>query len=225
MTEVLILRKCNKDRISYDGFKYPKRGWIEHKSFDPKVRYSNGFTGLLWGAGIFNISDYGTMFQVIKVEDTKDNLVKFEDKCKYRRGYVLLTTSSQQEAINIIKKHKNYPKDNILNFDITDKQFAVSGYDSTQKAGYRSTHTAGDDSTQTAGYRSTQTAGDNSTQKAGDDSTQTAGDRSTQTAGLNSVQIGYWYDNTGNYKVVTRVVTEDMADKPYLFEEGKWEEV
>lgn len=59
------------------------------------------------------------------------------------------------------------------------------------------------------------------TQTAGDESTQTAGDESTQTAGLNSVQIGRWFDN-GNYRVATRVVTKEFADKTYRFEKGEW---
>jgi len=76
--------------------------------------------------------------------------------------------------------------------------------------------------TQTAGDGSTQKAGDGSTQTAGYGSTQTAGYGSTQTAGLNSVQIGWWYDDDGNYRVATRVVTKEFADKTYRFEKGEW---
>lgn len=234
--KVLVLRKCTTDHTSNDGaFTYPDRGYVEAPDWDGQPHCGKGLHGLLWGAGSFDIASYGPLWQVIEV-NSKD-LIEFDGKCKFKCGEVLLTTKSQIEAINLLKSHPNYPKGNILNYDITDEQFAMSGYRSTQTAGDGATQTAGYGSTQTAGYWSTQTAGDWSTQTAGDGSTQTAGnwsmqtvgnwsvqtagDGSTQTAGKDSVQIGYWWEDM-QYKVAVRKVTKRMANKPYRFERGKW---
>jgi hypothetical protein len=59
-----------------------------------------------------------------------------------------------------------------------------------------------------------------STQTAGDRSTQTAGDWSTQKAGLQSVQIIRYYKD--GWKVKTRVITENEANKWYIFENEDW---
>lgn len=219
--KVLVLRKCTEGRKSHgDRFQYPKTGIVEAKDWDGKPECGGGLHGLLWGSGSFPIHDYGSIWQVIEVE--KKDIIEFDEKCKFKKGNVLLTTKSQLNAVNLLKGHHNYPKDNILNYDINDKQYAVSGYESTQTAGYESTQTAGDESTQKAGYRSMQTAGYGSTQTAGYGSTQKAGNRSMQTAGPNSIQIGFWYDKEKKYHVAHRKVTKSIANKPYYFQGGKW---
>ncbi len=215
MAKILVLRKCAKDLTSYNRFQYPKKGLVEAPDWNSKPQCGGGLHALPWGAGDASVVQ-GVLWQIIEVDDSPDNYVAFEAKCKFQKGKVLLTTDSQVEAITKLKSHRDYPTDNILNFDVTDKQFAVSGYRSTQTAGYVSTQTAGYGSTQTAGYRSTQTAGYVSTQ--------TAGNGSTQKAGLDSVQIGYWYDTAG-YHVAVRIVGEAEANKPYRFDKGTWTEV
>ena len=231
--KVLVMRTVGKSLKSYNGFTYPEKGLVKCPDWKPSQQCGNGLHGLLWGHGSSNIPTDNVLFQLIEVEDTPDNLIEFDGKCKFREGEVVFT-GTQEDIIKAIKSHPNYPKDNILNFDIqitTDNnKIMQSGYKSTQKAGnwstqkagYKSTQKAGNWSTQTAGDESTQTAGDESTQTAGYESTQKAGNWSTQTAGVNSIQIGYWYDDSGDYQVVSRIVTKDMADKPYKFETGKW---
>jgi hypothetical protein len=211
--KVLILRKVNEDLKSNNGtFQYPEKGFVSCPDWNGKPKCGGGLHGLLWGQGNFNINGYGSKWQVIEVDS--EDVIELTGKCKFKQGVVLLTTNSQLEAITLLKAHENYPVDNILNFDITDKNCVESGYCSIQKAG--------DWSTQKAGDWSTQKAGDRSTQKAGDRSTQKAGPYSTQTAGINSVQIGYWFDENCNYHVATRIVTEKEANKPYLFKQGIW---
>jgi len=199
--KVLILRKCdNKGKSNNGRFQYPDKGKVEAPDWNGKPECGSGLHGLLWGSGNFDVNEYGTRWQVIEV-DTGDGLVEFDGKCKFHKGNVLLTTDSQTEAITMLKTHPNYPKNNILNYDTTDKRFAISGNWSIQKAGDRSTQTAGDESTQTAGhesiqkagYRSVQTAGNKSIQKASNWSVQTAGNESIQTAGNWSIQTaGNW---------------------------------
>ena len=225
--KVLVLKNCNEDGTTYNGYKWPESGHVVAPEWDGKPScIGGGFFGWKWGAGSF-LGESRPAFMVLEVDDA--NLIEFDGKCKFSEC-VVLYMGGQIGAINLLKAHPDYPKDNILNFDITDKQFVASGHWSTQTAGHGSTQTAGYWSTQTAGYGSTQKAGDGSTQtaghestqKAGDGSTQKAGDRSTQTAGINSVQIGYWFDDEGNYQVATRKVTRSMANKPYRFIKGKW---
>ena len=195
--KVLVLRTTTKEGKSHDsranGFTYPDKGFVKAPDWDGKPSCGGGLHGLLWGHGDFSIPADDVLFKLIEVDDSPDNLVEFDGKCKFREGEVVFT-GTQEDIIKAIKSHPNYPKDNILNFDI---QITTDNNKIMQ-------------------------SGNESTQTAGKGSTQTAGNESTQTAGVNSIQIGYWYDDDINYRVVSRKVTKTMADKPYKFEKGKW---
>jgi len=244
MLKVLILRKCTEDFKSHNGkFQYPEKGYVEAPDWQKSPVCGRGLHGLLWGHGSFNLDEYGTLFQVIEAES--ENVIEFDGKCKFKGGEVLLT-GSQQDAITLLKSHPNYPKDNILNYDIQiDVKFAVAGYRSTLTGGYRSTLTVGDEttltggyrstltggyrstltggdgSTLTGGYRSTLTGGDGSTLTGGDGSTLTGGDGSTFEAGVNSVLIVRW--RKGSVEQVTvKIITKTTAGKTYKFEDGKF---
>jgi len=197
--KVLVLRKCGKNGESHYGdFKYPVNGYVEAPDWQLTAECGHGLHGLLWGHGTFDLEDYGSQFQVIEVEevDNKNNrqIIEFDGKCKFKCGNVLYT-GNQLEAITLIKAHPNYPKGNILNYDIVtnvtlyeagDESTVEAGYKSTVKAGDKSTVEAGDESTVKAGYKSTVKAGYKSTVKAGDKSTVKAGYKSTVEAGYKS---------------------------------------
>ncbi len=193
---VLVLRKCFEDGASYNGkFQYPDSGLVEAPDWNGKPECGGGLHGLLWGGGGFDVSTYGTYWLIIEVDDSPDNLVVFNGKCKFHKGNVLLKTSDQAEAIVLLKSHPNYPKDNVLNYDIdisNTSKTIVSGDGSTLEAGNDSTLKAGDDSTLKAGYGSTLKAGDGSTLEAGYGSTLEAGYGSTLKAGYGStLKAGY----------------------------------
>jgi len=211
--KVLILRKVNEDMTSHEGnFTYPKTGYVEAPDWDGKPECGGGLHGLLWGQGSFDLDNYGTLFQVIEADS--ENVIEFGGKCKFKCGDVLLT-GSQQEAVTLIKSHSNYPKDNVLNYDIQiDVKFAVGGY--------RSTLTGGDRSTLTGGYWSTLTGGYWSTLTGGDRSTLTGGDRSTLTGGDRSVLIVYACNAQCNYVPFVKKITKATANKSFKFENGKF---
>jgi hypothetical protein len=149
--KVLVMRTVDKSLKSYNGFTYPEKGLVKCPDWKPSQQCGNGLHGLLWGHGSFNIPTDNVLFQLIEVEDTPDNLIEFDGKCKFREGEVVFT-GTQEDIIKAIKSHPNYPKDNILNFDIqitTDNnKIMQSGDESTQKAGYKSTQKAGVNSIQ-----------------------------------------------------------------------------
>ena len=210
----LILRNCNPDGTSKNGFKWNTEigavntcpDWIDNNEC------GNGLHGWLDGIGDSTVSDYNSspLWLVAEVE-------KFNDcggKVKFQSCTVVFT-GSMSECSNyllsqgirgpIIGLTGDYSEGGDYSSLIAvgkrmqssgNYSTQTAGWGSTQKAGSSSTQTAGSWSTQTAGSWSTQTAGDFSTQKAGDYSTQTAesystqkaGDKSTQTAGYNSTQ-------------------------------------
>ncbi len=234
--KVLVLRKCGKNGESHYGdFKYPVNGYVEAPDWQLTAECGHGLHGLLWGHGTFDLEDYGSQFQVIEVEevDNKNNrqIIEFDGKCKFKCGNVLYT-GNQLEAITLIKAHPNYPKGNILNYDIvTNVTLYEAGYGSTVEAGYGSTVEAGGGSTVEAGGGSTVKAGGGSTVKAGygstveagGGSTVEAGGGSTVKAGILSVIIIRWYDYDNKQpKVSVKTITKSTANKGYKFENGKF---
>ena len=50
MTEkALILRTCNSDLTSYNGFQWPESGFVEAPDWDKTPQCGNGLHGLLQG--------------------------------------------------------------------------------------------------------------------------------------------------------------------------------
>jgi len=223
-SEVLVLRTCKDDMTSYNGFKWPREGYVEAPDWQDDYKCGHGLHGLLWGEGdISYLNLLAKNWLIVKVDTTKgfchgkDDMI---NKCKFRCGYVVYC-GDRYGAIKLIQKYA--PANSIINFAVQtagDCSTQTAGNESTQTAGDWSTQTAGDCSTQTAGYRSTQTAGYRSAQTAGDCSTQTAGDKSMQRGGLQTVQIIRYFKN--EWRVKTRIITEKEADKWYIFENEDW---
>src|SRR4030042_6775330 len=219
--EVLILRKCTENRTSHGGdVTFPEKGLVEAPDWNGTAECGGGLHGLLWGHGSFALEGYGTIFQVIEADS--ENVIEFDGKCKFKRGEVLLT-GSQQEAVTLLKSHPNYPKDNVLNYDIQiDVKFAVGGDKSTLKGGYRSTLKGGYRSTLTGGDWSTLKGGDESTLTGGDWSTLKGGNGSTLKGGNGSVFIVFDRDAIGRYVPFVKKITKTTANKSYEFESGKF---
>ena len=202
--EVLVIRTCNSDYTSYNGFKWPKLGHVCAPDWEPTYECGHGLHGLLWGAGGTGYLSGGdnAIWQVIKVR--KADLLFGQgvliDKCKFKEGFVVYS-GNRLGAVSMIQKYA--PKSTPVVF-------------ATQTDGDHSTQTAGDYSGQTAGNNSTQLAGDYSTQVAGDNSNQTAGNNSTQVAGVGTVQI-ILYRKNYEHRVKTRIITKETANKPYKF--------
>lgn len=47
----LVLRTCDKDGRSYNGFQWPSEGPVSCPDWDPTPRCGGGLHGLLWGEG------------------------------------------------------------------------------------------------------------------------------------------------------------------------------
>jgi hypothetical protein len=212
--EILVLRNCHADGSSYNGFVWPKSGYVECPDWQDDDNCGHGLHGLPWGVGSTSyFYDDADAAWIVFVTSTSAGQYRhgagdLTDKCKARSANVIYF-GDKLGAIQLLAAH--LPTGLPMNFATQtagdrstqtagDRSMQTAGDRSTQTAGDRSMQTAGDRSMQTAGYCSTQTAGDRSmqtagyrpTQTAGDDSTQTAGDDSTQKAGYRSTQkAGY----------------------------------
>jgi len=49
--EILVLRSCSKDMTSFNGFVWPKKGYVEAPDWEDTYLCGNGLHGLPWGVG------------------------------------------------------------------------------------------------------------------------------------------------------------------------------
>ena len=103
---VLVLRKTKEDGKAERGFVYPSKGWVEAPDWDGgQKECGGGLHGLAWAEGELDIDDYGEFFQVILV-NKKGGFVNLSDqKCKYRRGEIVLTSRDSRQAIEFIRTY------------------------------------------------------------------------------------------------------------------------
>ena len=174
--EALMLRTCNADGTSYNGFKWPKSGRVKCPDWKPKAECGNGLHGLLWGAGdgsYLNWSE-GAAWLVVRVKMAE--VVDINGKVKVPGG-VVEYFGAADEAVALIQKYAPAGTPVVRGTATAgDGGTATAGDGGTATAGYGGTATAGDRGTATAGVRGTATAGDGGTATAGDRGTATAGD-------------------------------------------------
>ena len=150
--DVLVLRTCNADMTSRNGFKWPKRGPVSCNDWDPAPRCGNGLHGLAWGIGNAELMDWSRDAVWLVVGVKSSEMVDVGGKVKFPRGYVMYR-GNRADAVLKIQKTSPDPK-------------LCAG--STATAGDAGTATAGDAGTATAGYAGTATAGYAGTVTAGD---------------------------------------------------------
>ena len=139
-----ILRTCNADMSSRNGFVWPREGVAECPDWKPTKECGNGLHGALWGEGDGSLLDWSN--NAVWIVAGVDEWIDLDGKVKFPRADVVFA-GSRQDAI-----------DKIVSLGATG---AIIG----------GTATAGEGGTATAGYRGAATAGNYGTATAGDGGT------------------------------------------------------
>jgi len=201
-----MLRTCNRDMTSHEGFNWKRRGYVEAPDWSDKVECGSGLHGLLWGCGDACYCDISpeSIWLVCKID--KRTVVDLVGKIKVPYCSVVFS-GDRDSAVSkimdlgaqdkpVIFARKTGGDKSILNggdySTLTGGNHSTlnGGYRSTLTGGYKSTLTGGDHSTLNGGYRSTLTGGNHSTLTGGYNSTLTGGNHSTLTGGNYSTLTG-----------------------------------
>jgi hypothetical protein len=210
---VLILRTCDADMRSYNGFQWPESGAVEAPDWKPIAECGNGLHGLLWGCGNARLLNHDEDARwLIIAADPVDVIDVYGDKVKCRRAEVLLVGTRDEAIARLLAEPASADLPIVFGTATAgDRGTATAGDEGTATAGYEGTATAGDRGTATAGDEGTATAGYRGTATAGDRGTATAGDRGTATAGEGGVLIFKWWDEAAQrYRVKVWPVGEDI---------------
>ena len=205
--KALVLRLCNEDFTSKNGFKYPNKVGAEVVAPDWKTNADcgNGLHGWLFGHGDHSSCDYfnrPNKWMVIEVE--LQSVIMLGGKVKFERGIIKHIGEKKSATDFIIKKESRSKASEVIGAVLTvgDSLSVIAGSFGTATAGDRGTATAGSFGTATAGDRGTATAGDSGTATAGSFGTATAGDRG-------EIRIRYYDNKADRYRTVIGYVGEN----------------
>ena len=146
--KVLVLRTCNADRTSRDGFQWPEVGGTATAPDwdpDPNRACGGGLHGLLWGCGDAGLlsGDSTALWQVVSVKVKDIANPDAPDKVRFRTGKVVFEGD----------------RDGATSYLLANGAAGRPVVYAKHTAGDYGTATAGDDGTATAGYYGTATAG------------------------------------------------------------------
>lgn len=181
---VLVLRACNNDMSSRDGFVWPSSGPVEAPDWEPTKECGNGLHGWLHGHGDGSVSDYwedDSKWLVVKVE-TK-HMIELKGKVKFKKGTVVFC-GDQKGATDYILAN-----DPIASILPVIGAFIITGNKCAAVSGYKGTSTSGHGGTSTSGYGGTSTSGDGGKSISGDGGKSTSGDHGISTSGDRGTSI------------------------------------
>jgi len=102
--KVLVLRTCNKDMTSHNGFKWPKKGKVICQDWDSKAQCGNGLHGLLWGIGDGGLLNWDEDAKWLVVSVDEDKIVSIDNnKVKFPEGEVIYC-GNREGAIELLVK-------------------------------------------------------------------------------------------------------------------------
>ena len=88
-TTVLVIRTCNADMTSHDGFKWPESGPVSAPDWGPKPACGQGLHGLLDGVGDYALVSRKPDAKWLIVSVPRAEVVDLDGKVKFPRGEVV----------------------------------------------------------------------------------------------------------------------------------------
>jgi len=226
MTLAYGIRSVRADMTSYEGFTWPKRGWVKPEKWDPSPVCGDGLHGLrigdnnpvTWYDGLIIVFRY-----YVEETVTGGNLI---GKAKWPRVKVVHVAKDMAAACAWLQARDVHGPWYLGVATAGDYGTANAGDGGTANAGGGGTANAGDGGTANAGDYGTANAGGGGTANAGYGGTANAGDGGTASAGYGGILNIKWWDGK-RFRIATAYVGEDgiKSNTPYkLNAKGKFVE-
>ena len=148
---VLVLRTCNADLSSHNGFNWRESGVVEAPDWNARPECGGGLHGLLWGEGEGDLLNWDADAKWLVCAVKESSIVDIGGKIKFPRCEVV-HCGDRLSATSYLASNGGAGRAIVGGT-------ATAGNYGTATAGDGGTATAGDDGTATAGYGGTATAG------------------------------------------------------------------
>jgi hypothetical protein len=197
--DILVLRNCNADMTSHNGFKWPKRGPVRCRDWKSDFRCGNGLHGLPWGIGSTNYfySGEDIVWLVVRVDSRKmqhgeGNMI---DKCKFPEGHVVYS-GSRDAAVALIQRVGGKAAERCVYGQST------SGYSGQSTSGNYGQSTSRNYGQSTSGYSGQSTSGSYGQSTSGNSGHSYALHNSKAKAGKGGVIVlSQWVNNRWECRV------------------------
>ena len=190
---VYVLRTCNANLTSYNGFRWPASGRVMAPDWKPVNNCGSGLHGLLWGEGDGSHLSPAADARWLVVGVAEDSLIDLYGKVKFPEGEVVFCGDREGAIADIIQRGADPSKVCYNRVYVGDGKTAAAGDYGTAIAGIYGTATAGKGGAAIAGIYGAATAGYRGTATAGDYGTATAGNWGTAIAGIYGTAIACIY--------------------------------
>lgn len=189
MNKVLILRTCEADMTSHNGFKWPESGPVEAPDWSPKPEIGHGLHGLLWGEGNHWFLDWQEDAKWLVVEVEEKNIIDLGGKVKFPSGVVVFC-GGRKEATEFLYKHAPSGK-RIAGATVIkgDFEVALSGGFGESMAGNHGIAISGSHGKSITGYAGKSLSGYKGIAKSGDYGVSESGDEGISISGKKGVSI------------------------------------
>ena len=190
--DAYILRTCNADMTSHNGFTWPKSGIVEAPDWRDDDKCRGGLHGFLWGYGCGTLADWSdnAVWIVARVTEWID----LGGKVKFPRAEVVFCGSRFDATSRIIELGAVGA---VIGAYVSSGDYgtSTSGYSGTSISGYRGTSISGYRGTSISGAYGTSTSGHSGTSISGAYGTSTSGALGVASSGKNGTIIIKYYDD------------------------------
>jgi hypothetical protein len=199
----LVLRCCNSDMSSKNGFVWPGVGGIATApDWKDDGECGSGLHGWLYGQGDHNTSDYWNQIDAkwLVVEVKFSSIRMLGGKCKFQRGKVVFIGTKSEAADYIVLNEPQAANVSVIGLIAECGEGGVlqggalsvltGGYSATMTGGNSATMTGGNSATMTGGYSAKMTGGNYATMIGGNYATMTGGHSAKMTGGESATMTG-----------------------------------
>ena len=134
--KVLVLRTCDEDMSSKNGFKWPVKGPVKCTDWLPTNECGNGLQGFLYGEGDGNLASWADKAKWLVVSVSEADIVNLDGKVKFPKGNVVFCGNRFDATQYIAAKAPNNVKAIIGYTSVSgDKGVSTSGRYGTSTSG------------------------------------------------------------------------------------------
>jgi hypothetical protein len=199
MSTSYIIRTCNSDFTSHNGFRWPALGEVVCPDFDAAKECGAGLFGFLNGCGKGWLAAWSGKPQWLLVAVPSDTIIDFGDKVKFPSGEVVFSSQDQLaviaelERLNPETKHMDVigrplpplkqPTFKQVRHEYNERR-RIEFLQKMNAKGYRGTSTSGELDTSNSGCFGRSASRHNGTSTSGDYGTSVSGMRGASIVGI-----------------------------------------
>ncbi len=224
-----VVRYCNADFTSRNGFKWPELGEVVCPDFEATVDHGHGLHGFLGGCGDSSYEEWSDDAQWLLVAVPTDTIIHLDGAVKFPAGQVIFSSQDYLEVIAELERldpeAKHMPVIRAVRSSKLKDAHILTGFKGVSTSGFRGTSISGDGGSSISGSEGFSISGEYGSSTSGDYGTSESGYGGTSVSGkygTSIVGIG-GYASSGKNGNLILFFDDDFGDRKAasFFVDGK----